>query len=594
MVTTIAGVTRSPPSQLTSSHMSVRDTEKYQAKLPGRPRSHATDEERAEARRLRVRRNVQAFRQRQREKKLLAITGDTGLPASSTASAPPDTDTKDEKLTSENDSHPPKLDKSQRNSIIVRSRPYLSESYSSLQVDVNPGLTYVDGFIGALQEKYLPQSVTVVRMRYDPTSSLNLNCAGWNSTAALQVGDPGSNLMAHALLSSAVNVIGRYHNDDRLSVHGTALQTTALRRYSHALQKFQSGAKIYSRDILRLTAMIFAISELLSNGSWQSCERHLEGAAALIEFDGAENMANAAASAHYHGFRVLQACTAFAFHRDSFLAKPEWINFPGKDQYEDASKPVQLMLDAALPLLPDLHRNARPHTGYSRSQLLDMLKTCNTVASALDKWQVSMEVRYKSLNQPLYFPMPAAWPGLYDTSLFFVDLDIAVAFMLYTGIRIKLANLMIDLFDQLAMFDTAYSLAAQGVRFSCLTWARLSCRCHEYFYRPEAMGTGRIICLFPFDAAWQSFVRLQSDLDGSIDLSQELRWCRNAAERFYALDVPMISWRDGQMPPHRSKSRFSDVEVNEEPDRPIKEEPKESMLFGVGEDGTDNSPPEPP
>jgi hypothetical protein len=112
---------------------------------------------------------------------------------------------------------------------------------------------------------------------------------------------------------------------------------------------------------------------------------------------------------------------------------------------------------------------------------------------------------------------------------------------MFTGVRIALFSLVHRLAENLKDDDqSAIPLIKYAIQ-EVFKWSRIACQCMEYFFARDPKVVGRIVCLFPFDSAWAAFTELSGKYGK--DLSNELRWCRNAAARIEATGLPVFRIR---------------------------------------------------
>ena len=238
----------------------------------GRPRAPGTEAERAEARRAKVRVNVQAFRRRQKEKKLAAEAGawpnrdqygwnqlqvpdyfdDSSLSAESLRSTSPSSC----RTTPESDYVDPD------SWIWYLSRDLVSQS------------TYHDGFLTATNDEHFLPQLPQDLLGYDSHERI-ASCSSWLNSAMLEVGGPGTDLVTDALLASALTVVSQDRNDPDMALHGAYVQSRAIRRLRIALQQFAAGEVTYCTSMLSLAALTCAMSELLASHSWTHFSNHL-------------------------------------------------------------------------------------------------------------------------------------------------------------------------------------------------------------------------------------------------------------------------------------------------------------------------------
>ena len=503
------------------------------------PSSNVNEEEKADARRARIRRNVQAFRARQRAKKALAIKSLLESSANYETLA---------RVDSQPDAHSPQS----RELALTKYDEDLLDDQSDDEVaisvppEISPVALHRESIINALQ-KFLPSQRNIVRLQYDPVRAVTMNAAGWLSTSPFNYNGPSAEVLMPALTSSALVILGKETDNRDLLMNGLKMQGMVLHRLGKELQRVQKGDSMVSADALRLTMMCVAISELLGNNSWIGAARHLQGVAAIVESLGVKELTTDEKREGFYGFRRLQAALSFAFDLDSFLARPEWIHLPWKAEVKSAQQPYQLLLDMVLPLLPILSSNKTRLQPQTLAELESLLQRLKRIEFELDTWHTNFESTYKEAGNTLYHTRPAAWTGLYEEGLDFTDQTGAVAIVSHAGFRIKLAAIMSRVYDRLAKFDARYKIVQLTSRVENLTWARLACRGCEYFYDPEASMIPRIVSLVPFDVAWETYFRLHAE--ASFDLSREIKWCEEVAVRFKNMGVSVIDWRSGSLMP---------------------------------------------
>ena len=143
----------------------------------GRPRIPGTDSERAEARRIQVRHNVQAFRQRQKQKqqKLQHISSG-GIPSQEHSKTSTQTSSPRSIKTQTYDCSAIEL------SEVEQSDLYDEPWTVQLPVRLDLGPAFRDAFIAALQYRSLPQNILPFSIEYDPNIRVSLCCSTWVSS----------------------------------------------------------------------------------------------------------------------------------------------------------------------------------------------------------------------------------------------------------------------------------------------------------------------------------------------------------------------------------------------------------------------------
>ncbi|KIW35117.1 uncharacterized protein PV07_01834 [Cladophialophora immunda] len=499
----------------------------------GRPRIPGTDAERAEARRNKVRANVQAFRRRQKEKQLAEQTIRTQasegvLPTRQTLAR-----------------QQPTI------AILPQSCPRAFEP-SPLSPD-DPefwlwaipsemgarlvGSTYHVAFVQALKNKFVRPQTVRERTKNKAEQQLSICCSTWITTASLEIDKPETKVLMEALLAASLAKVGKDRNEPEMVLQGAYMQTRALQRLRYSLKRYQDGDRTISPTMLSSMALICAMSELITNKSWDNFNCHLLGVGALIFHGGAEGLNQQSSQEHFYGYRAIQTPFLFMSRQKSFLSESQWINFPWKGEVELAQSPLHSMLDIALKALPEIVKQETPKA-WSLPSLKERYEKACAIATELDDWERQLRSQHRG---PLHSEVIASWGGVYERRLDFHNTEIAIAFATYTAVRIHVATLVADTSKEIISRMPTTDIDRSAAMLEALRWARLACESLEYFHTSEPKVTGRIITLWPLEAAWELFAQLE--VEGSMDVSQEIAWCRSAAERYAKLGIPPFQWR---------------------------------------------------
>lgn len=506
----------------------------------GRPRIPGTEAERAEARRAKVRANVQAFRRRQKEKKLAAKqaaqeTNDTA----STPSQTPGLRHGPIGLPTISLSSKTRLQASD----VAVFPPESPESWLwAIRDEVGVkimGTSYQNAFIGALQRRFMFAQTNheQSQMRNEPKKRFSISCSTWITVATLELGKPETEVLMEALLAASLAIIGRDRKDHDVALHGAYLQTRALQRLRYSLTRYQQGDRSICPTMLSLSALTCAMSELIANKSWDNFNRHLLGVGALIFHGGVERLSSKSAREHFYGYRAIQAPFLFMNRQRAFLSEPEWIDLPWKNELELAQHPLHLMLDVAFKLLPEIVKQNTPKK-WKTAELEERLERSWEIVAELEDWENQQRSQHGGV---LYTHVPAAWQGVFRQRLEFPNTSSGIAFTMYTAIRIHAANLIANISEDILSRDPTADVHPSSAELEALQWSRLACQCIEFFHTGPPKYAGRIVTLWPLETAWELFSRLQDQ--GFIDTSQEIGWCRATAERHAALEIPVFRWR---------------------------------------------------
>ena len=235
----------------------------------GRPRAPGSEEERAEARRAKVRVNVQAFRRRQKEKKS-AVEAEVkayqerkrfGQLQFPNLFDDPSVTTDSTRLSPSSCRTSPESDYADPDSWIWLTRDLVSHSL------------YYHSFLTSAEDEPFPLELPRDLLGHDAQEQIQR--ASWLSFAMLEDGGAGTNLVTDALLASALTVISQDQNDPDMALQGAYIQSRAIRRLRIALQQLAANEVNYCTSMLSLAALTCAMSELLASHSWTHFSNHL-------------------------------------------------------------------------------------------------------------------------------------------------------------------------------------------------------------------------------------------------------------------------------------------------------------------------------
>lgn len=499
----------------------------------GRPRAPGTDAERAEARRAKVRVNVQAFRRRQKEKKLAAeaLVEANQDPAFSFL-RPEDLSESASSLATSASSPSPGWQEQEYDYADPDSWIW------QLSRDLATDSPYQDAFLAATQHHNVSSHQVRDRILYEPCKRFTICCSTWIQAGALEIGLPSTQIMNDAVLASALTIVGRSRGDINMTMRGAFVQSRALRALRINLQSLalEDGK---TRSMLPVQALTCAVSELLSNHSWSNFSSHLAGVGALIEHAGPESLKTRDVREHFYGYRSLQAAFSLMHGHAFFLGDPEWINPSWKHEVEISGHPLHTMLDIAFKMVPEfgVHNEGQI---LPLAELRNRLYRLRTIGSELDEWEQRLKTK---LGGRLYNKMDAAWIGLYDYAFDFANLSTGIAFAMYTGSRIKLAAVTKEVMLELAAQDPRAAIDVGEAVWAGLKWARQALQSLEYFHTGRPKATGKIVTFFPLDAAWAFISEVHAE--GRINLIKEQQWCLSTAHRLTSIEpeYPLFGWR---------------------------------------------------
>lgn len=509
----------------------------------GRPRLPGTEAERAEARRAKVRANVQAFRKRQRDKKLLE---ESASPESGNDSC---TSAQTSRLQSS--SPLPPLD---RLSLKESNRQESPES-SDVEVSAESGswLWAIHSEMGLrISSRFYQQAVLkglsgnskcqTSQAMYEPMQSgpkerFTICCSSWITSATLEVGRCETDVLMEALVAASLAIMGREQHDPEMTLHAAYAQSRALRRLRYSITQYEEGDNRVDTVLLSLTALTCAMSELIANQSWANFNRHLLGVGALIFHSGPEALEQQSTRQHFFGYRAMQTPFLFMDRQTAFLTNPEWIGFSEKGLCGLAQQPLHSMLDIALKILPEIVKQEMAKKWKSSTLKERLQQAWNTVAE-LDSWERRLRSEHKG---PLYTRRNALWKGLDEYAFEFTSSSSAIAFTMYTAVRIHVAKLIASVSISLVAREPHTDVRPHAAMLEAYRWSRIACQCLEFFHTDKPKVNGRIITLWPLETAWELFSHLQADK--SVDVSKEMAWCQGTAERLSLMGIPPFQWR---------------------------------------------------
>ncbi|EXJ70217.1 uncharacterized protein A1O5_06285 [Cladophialophora psammophila CBS 110553] len=399
------------------------------------------------------------------------------------------------------------------------------------------GTTYHDAFVEVLKHRFVAPQRVCERTMDGAEQGLSMCYPTWITAATLEIGRSETEVLMEALLAASLAKVGRDQNEPEMTIHGAYMQTRALQRLRSLLTGYQEGDRSISPTMLSLTALTCAMSELITNKSWDNFNSHLSGVGALISHGGVEGLNQQLSQEHFYRYRAIQTPFLFMNRQKAFLCDPEWTDFPWKKDLELARHPLHSMLDIALKALPEIAKQEIPKS-WTVSCLRERLEKACAIVAELNEWERQLRSQHRGA---LYTEVPATWEGIYKRRLEFPSISIAITFAMYTAARIHVATLVADVSDEIIWrVPTADIHSSSAVR-EALQWARLACQSLEYFRTDRSKAAGRIVTLWPLETAWELFVRVEAE--GSVDVSQEIAWCRSAAEQQANLGIPPFKWR---------------------------------------------------
>lgn len=510
----------------------------------GRPRLPGTESERAQARREQVRANVQAFRRRQREKR----AGDQLETCDEESLVPQVHDRKaqdrdsflrcTEEPSCRSRSSTPNPDIPRTLSMRQNEKRESWLWAIPLEMGVNLGDSFHASTLAAvLQHEYLVADSPSGILASGTDSNITIRCATWTASVSLQGKSQERGVLMDATLAAALAIAGRDREHRAMALHATYVQNRALRRLRRCLTQYEQGESSVDAVFLSLTALTCAMSELATNQSWANFNRHLLGIGALISHGSLDVLKSPAGLENFYGYRAVQTPFLFMNRQSTFLSKSEWIDFPFRRNSNTACDPLQSLVDIALGILPDIVKQDMAMK-CNLSLLVERLQRATEVVADLDTWEQRLRKRHQSA---LYVERPAIWGGLHDLAFEFVVPSSAIAFTMYTALRIHVASFMACVSEEIYSLKHEAGVDPSMAVQQALHWSRIACQCVESFHISSSNSGGRIVSLWPLETAWELFSRLGTEK--SMEMSKETAWCRSVAERLSLVGIPPYQWR---------------------------------------------------
>jgi hypothetical protein len=512
----------------------------------GRPRLGGTEEECAEARRARVRFHVQAYRQRQKEKGCQKTIQTAEEPLKIVLEDP------GRKLCSQS-----KLDTITDSAVICNHQKMLErKTFDALmkeafeprmKFELDQGPAYRGPFFDALIARYLPDPSisTGVEGRLDMvrygSGAMPITCSTWLLSACESSTTYGGDVLSESMLSMALGIVGAELND----IH---LLRSAMHAYQRALVRVQNGLALIlsgsgnsdaSLEFLPLSCMACTLTELLANRSIESASRHLDGICLLIEKCGIASLESPNMRAMFYEHRGVYVALCFLDRRSCFYSKKEWMHVALNDSHQHATSYYQTLLDVAY-LVPELMEEYDSTQLASVDHLHQILRRLRQFHNLIDQWKRNFEV---TVMVQLVTVKETHSNDLFPNEIHFAAMGVATSLLYYYAFKIHLYQMIIDIAEDLALLGRSISAIRLEATNQALEYARRICRSLPYCFEKKKGALGKLISMFPFDSAWQTFVRANEDPELDADYSREVEFCRSTALQYQKMGITLFRQR---------------------------------------------------
>lgn len=517
----------------------------------GRRRLEGTHEERAEIRRAQVRLNVEAFRQRQREKYCANTTSTPGNVFTIIIERP--------SLKCQKKSISISNDRPCTTSVVDCSglskthaqHGGTSSSTHGLPLIIDQRHAYKGAFFNALLESYKPSphallnsSGLVLEGEYkqwpvhDSRESWIANAcdgAGYYGAGYYDAGALGD-----AILAWALGLVGRRQDDMQLMMASRRVYQRALTEIGHSVAVLRSSQMPDKLANGFLASACFACAwvELVVNQSMENSKRHLVGVASFISSCDVAWLEHPVMRALFWEHRGVYIGFSFLDRQPCFYTQPKWIEYARSKSTERDSHHYDTLLDIAYSVPVLMEEYDLMNLDSSIPRLRELIKSVVQLSTAMDNWKTNMETL--SLVPLMKLSLsPKAHPFVAQVT--YSSLSSALALLHYCAFKIHLLLILLDITIDLRRHrQPAANMASHAFNRS-IECARVICSSMNYCLSLESGIIGKSIARFPFDTAWQAFIRLNG-IQGH-DMTKEIAFCEAIANRSKQIGVTLVKDR---------------------------------------------------
>jgi len=522
----------------------------------GRGRFILTSEERKAIRRQKVRSYVQAHRQRKRELQANAHQAQEKNPLHRTPS--------------DYESAQPRPERSFSNSFEAFSefdpvkevfplpKPTLNDDAKfpiNLPFTIRLGPKSTNSFLAVFPGE--PSPLTPNGSNEGPRQvKVAIYFSYWATRFSYNVDAAQYEVLNDALVGLTLHLISMKKDDHELSVRALDLQTKSLRALRDGFDAYlkddaSSNANNPNNFCLLLsTAMVFSASELLVNKSWVNFSQHLSGVGALIEHAGPTCLNDISTQNNLFGYRSLNIAFQLLNRKSSFLSRPEWCYFPGRDKHKLGNHPFHTLLDIAyhVPGHMEAFDNAEERSlKWLKSEMQGLMR----IEMQLDMWKSAVPETY---SEEHIGSVQAEWEGVYEEAFEFCNPVAAVCFTLFAGVKVTVENLLIQVIEESRNHEHSPDRALKDKLDESLNWSRVVCQCLEYFFASDRRVVGNGFAIYAFAAAWENFTRLS--VEYGYDMEKELDWCQKTANKLKEFEYIYLGKR---LQVHKAQSGVEEV-----------------------------------
>ena len=408
---------------------------------------------------------------------------------------------------------------------------------------------YRGPFLDALIARYLPDpsiSTGVVGIALDMVRFRNgampITCSTWLLSTCHNSTTDGGEVLIEAMLSMAMGIVGVERND-------TTLLRSAMRAYQKALSRVQKGLlEVLSgigkgdanQEFLPMSCLACTLTELMANRSMENSSGHMDGIALLLEKYGIARLESSPIlRLLFYEHRGIYVAYCLVDRRSCFYSKKKWLEFAMNDTYQHATSYYQMLLDIGYSI-PELMEEYDSAGLASVDHLHQMLKRLRQFHHQVDQWKHNFEV---TIRLPLVSVRETNSDHLFPNEIHFATMGVAVSLLYYYAFKIHLNRMTVDIADDLATWGEPVSAIQTEATKQCLEHAKRICRSLPYCFDKDKGSLGKLISMFPFDSAWQTFIRANNDPYQAADHSRDVDVCRSTAIRYRQNGIPLFNER---------------------------------------------------
>ena len=399
-------------------------------------------------------------------------------------------------------------------------------------LEIDQGHANKPAFHNAFSERFNPDP----ELRPDGygKGTLPYSCLSWLVSAINGASQNASDVIADAVLSMALSVVGSQRND-------TQLLTTAQKTYQNALTKINRRlvtlkASDTPRDLaftyLPLACFACAWVEVMANRSMDSFNKHMDGIASLIESCDTTTLASPALQALLWEHKSVYIIFSFLNRRPDFYSKPIWVAyFDAKAQEHRYSYFVTLISIACqIPVLLEQYDTGLDNSTHGLGQLI---RSATQIDKLLNDWKADYETNFPV---PLTTESPSLTATPFPTYVAYPSFGVALSLLYYYAFRSYIYLLLVDVASDIRSLSPCFTSQATRHALACASNILASM---SYCQDSCSGVVGKSIGLFPFDSAWLVYLKLHSPTAGR-DYSSELAFCKTTAERFQELGITLV------------------------------------------------------